>query len=247
VSPSSPPWFVADPGALAGDLIALGIEETHHALSVLRVSVGDPIVITDGEGGVAKCEVREIDGRQIIAKVAARELRSKPAPEIVVYQGAAKGAKNDAVIERLAEVGVAETSVYSSERSVVRWDEDKRDRLPIRWEAIARSVVKQSRNPYQMRTPALLAWDSLIERISEETVVCVLWEEASDPLRSFLPQTADRVAVVVGPEGGLTSVEANALAGAGGHLVSLGPRILRTENAGFVAAAAISYHYELIG
>ena len=66
----------------------------------------------------------------------------------------------------------------------------------------------------------------------------MLWEEASLPLRTALDGGGNRVALVVGPEGGLAREEAEALADAGAQLVSLGPRIFRTENASVVAAAA---------
>ena len=75
----------------------------------------------------------------------------------------------------------------------------------------------------------------------------VLWEEAPLPLRTALHRPPERIALVVGPEGGFTREEAEALADAGGQLVSLAPRILRTENAPIVSAAAVLYHYGLIG
>jgi 16S rRNA (uracil1498-N3)-methyltransferase len=77
--------------------------------------------------------------------------------------------------------------------------------------------------------------------------VVVLWEEAMLPLRTALSGPADRLALVVGPEGGLAKEEAEELADAGGQLVSLGPHILRTQNAPVVAVSALMYHYGLIG
>ncbi|MFN2593423.1 MAG: RsmE family RNA methyltransferase, partial [Actinomycetota bacterium] len=74
-----------------------------------------------------------------------------------------------------------------------------------------------------------------------------LWEEASLPLRSVLVGQSDRIALVVGPEGGLTREETEQLAGAGAAVASLGPRILRTEDAPVVATTALLYHFGLIG
>jgi 16S rRNA (uracil1498-N3)-methyltransferase len=75
----------------------------------------------------------------------------------------------------------------------------------------------------------------------------VLWEEADIPLRTALVGGAERIALVVGPEGGLAREEAEALADAGAQLASLGPHILRTEHAPVVAASALMFHYGLIG
>jgi 16S rRNA (uracil1498-N3)-methyltransferase len=130
---------------------------------------------------------------------------------------------------------------------VVRWDDGKKGRLEQRWQSIARSAAKQSRNPWMIRTGAPLAWAELVARIESEPLAIVLWEEASLPLRTALIESADRVALVVGPEGGLEHSEANVLADAGAQLVSLGQMILRTENAPVVAASAVLYHYGVVG
>jgi 16S rRNA (uracil1498-N3)-methyltransferase len=222
-------------------------DESKHALKVLRVVPPDVITVTDGEGKVARCAATRVDDGRLVAEVLETENRRPLRPEVAVYQGAAKGGKVDDVIERLAELWVAETSVFTSERSVVRWDEPKRTKLGERWDAIARSAAKQSRSPFVMRTSAPLDWAGLLRRIGNEQATVVLWEGASLPLRTALHGPPDRIALVIGPEGGFAREEAEALADAGGQLVSLGPSILRTENAPVVSVAAVLYHYGLIG
>jgi 16S rRNA (uracil1498-N3)-methyltransferase len=137
--------------------------------------------------------------------------------------------------------------VYESSRSVVRWDRKKLEKLQERWSAIARSTAKQSRNPYAIRTGGGLSWTELLRRVAREPLAVVLWEEAMLPLRTALSGPVDRVALVVGPEGGLARQEAEELADAGAQLVSLGPQILRTQNAPVVGVSALMYHYGLIG
>jgi 16S rRNA (uracil1498-N3)-methyltransferase len=183
----------------------------------------------------------------LVVEVLEVERRRRPRPEVTVYQGAAKGHKNDEVVERLAELGVAEVGVYDSERSVVKWDADKRKKLGQRWRLVARSAAKQSRNPFVVRVGAPLTWTELLRRVSAEPLAVTLWEEADLPLRTALLEGADRVAIVIGPEGGLSKPEAEALADAGAQLASLGPLILRTEHAPVVATSAVLFHYGLIG
>ena len=222
-------------------------DESHHAARVLRVASPDVITVTDGEGTVARCAIRSVTEGGVSAEVVERTSHRRLRPQVVVYQGAAKGSKVDSVIERLAELGVAEAYSFSSTRSVVRWDTSKLERLDERWTNIARSAAKQSRNPFVMKTGAGLDFEALIERIRNEQLAACLWEEASLPLRTALSSPAERVALIVGPEGGLERGEAEALADAGAQLVSLGPRILRTENAAFAGVAALLFHYGLIG
>lgn len=234
------------PGGPGGDVV-LDRDESHHAVAVLRTLPGAVITVSDGAGTTARCAVADIDGGRLVARVIDRQRYEPVSPHIVVYTGAAKGSKIDGVVERLAELGVAQVFVYSSERSVVSWNGAKRDRLAQRWAAIARSAAKQSRNAYAMTTFPPLSWAGLVAKIRGEQLPIVLWEEASVPLRTALDRPAERVGLVIGPEGGLTPTEAAELADAGGRLVSLGPRILRTENAPVVATSAVLFHFGLIG
>lgn len=196
---------------------------------------------------MARCAVRSVDEESVVAEVVERSVHRRQRPDVVVYQGTAKSSKVATVVERLAELGVAETYAFQSSRSVARWDEQKVKRLNERWSTIARSAAKQSRNPFVMGTKAGLDFSDLVARIGREPLAACLWEEASLPLRTALMSPAERVALVVGPEGGLERAEAEALADAGAQLVSLGPRILRTENAAFAATSALLFHYGLIG
>jgi 16S rRNA (uracil1498-N3)-methyltransferase len=243
----SEPWFIAPTDEWRTSEVTLPPDESHHALRVMRVSPPDVITVTDGAGRVARAAVKgDVEGR-LIAEILEQKTHRPPRPRLVVYQGAAKGHKVDDVVERLAELGTAETWVYSSSRSVVHWDEDKAQKRGERWRTIARSAAKQSRNPFVMQTGAALSWTELVRRVAREQLPIVLWEEAELPLRTALLKAPDRIALVVGPEGGLTREEAEELATAGAQLVSLGPRILRTENAPVVAASALLWHYGVIG
>jgi 16S rRNA (uracil1498-N3)-methyltransferase len=244
---SNQPRVLVPLGSLGAGEVTLPPDESRHALKVLRVAPPDVITVTDGAGTVARCAASRVEGGSLIAEILESELRRPLLPEVVVYQGAAKGGKVDDVVERLAEMGVAETTVFASERSVVRWDQAKAARLAERWGAIARSTAKQSRSPFVMRTDQPLSWERMLARVANEQATVVLWEGASLPLRTALHGPPDRIALVVGPEGGFAREEAEALADAGGQLVSLGPRILRTENAPIVSVAAVLYHYGLIG
>jgi 16S rRNA (uracil1498-N3)-methyltransferase len=220
--------------------------ECDHALRVRRLDSGAPVIVIDGTGTVAACRLRAESDRRAVAVI--DDVRREPwaRPEIVVYQGAAKGHKTDDAIDRLAQLGAAEVRVFSSQRSVVRWDESKRRALERRWQATARAAAKQSRRPFVAATGPLLSWSEVVEAVRAERHALVLWEEADVPLRALLSDVF-RIAIVVGPEGGFTTGEARALAEAGGRLVSLGPGILRTENAALVAASAILYHFGRIG
>ena len=241
------PWFIAEPEDWLGDEVRLPPDESHHALRVMRITPPDVITVTDGRGTVARCAASRLDGDLLVAEILERQERRRPKPELVVYQGTPKGSKADAVVERLGELGAGEVCFFDSARAVSKWSPDKVAKSSQRWAQLARSAAKQSRNPYLTVTGAAISWTELLRRIAKEPFTIVLWEEASLPMRTALSGPSDRIALVVGPEGGLTRDEAEALADVGGQLVSLGPTILRTENAALVSASALLYHYGLIG
>lgn len=240
-------WLYAPPAAWDDNEVVLGPDESHHATRVLRAEPPDVVTITDGNGLLARCALARNEGGRVVAEILERRRDPAPVPRVAVYQGAAKGQKNDAVVERLAELGVADLVTFTSRRSVVRWDEGKQARLRERWDAIAIGAAKQSKNPFTMNTRGVITWNEMLRSVESEPLAVALWEGAELPMRTALVHDARRIALVVGPEGGYEREEAEALADAGAQLVSLGPRILRTENAAASAAAAVMYHYGTFG
>lgn len=241
------PWFVAPPERWSANNITLDAAESHHALDVLKVTPPDLLTVTDGHGRVARCAAARVESDSLVVDVLQVDEHRPLKPQLVVYQGAAKGRKLDATVEQLTELGVAEIWSYVSERAVVSWEEHKATKVTTRWQSIARAATKQTRSAFIPTIGDVLSWPRLVDRIRNEPAVVVLWEGASLPMRTALMGEIDRVALVVGPEGGLERAEAEALADAGGQLVSLGPRIFRTENAAVVAASSMLFHYGLIG
>jgi 16S rRNA (uracil1498-N3)-methyltransferase len=241
------PWFIAPPECWDDDRISLPEDESRHAVTVLKVAEPDVITVTNGEGVVATCAVSRTGAESLEVEILEVVHHPPTRPEVVVYQATAKSSKLDGSVQQLAELGVASFDVFESSRSVAHWDARKLLRLHDRWTAIARGAAKQSRNPWVMRVGQGLTIEALIAALAHEPMAVVLWEEAELPLRAALVADVQRVVIVVGPEGGLTSQEAEMLSDAGGRLASLGPRILRSEHAAAATVAAVSFHYGALG
>jgi 16S rRNA (uracil1498-N3)-methyltransferase len=244
---SPTPWFFAPSDGWEAERILLPQDETKHARRVLRLEDGDSICVTDGAGRVAACVLAGDVSARAVAGI--RDLRTKPrpTPELVVYQAAAKGHKVEDVIDRMTQLGASEIRVFESARSVARYGREKRRKLAVRNEAVARAAAKQSRNPFIPSTSAPISFAQLTSAVRDEPVALVLWEGASVPLHESLPEDAARIALITGPEGGLEDREVEALEEAGATPVSLGGRILRTELASVVAASAVLFRYGCIG
>ncbi len=238
------PWFWAPADAWSESVVKLPPDESRHALRVLRLASGAPVTVTDGRGRMARCRIGRLGTDVVEAEIGEIEQQRRSGPDLVVYQAAAKGHRNDDVVQRLAELGATEVWMFRSRRSVARWDENKGRQLTVRWNSIARAAAKQSRSAWLTRV-GVLSQSELASQVQSEPLALVLWEEATTPMRQALPDTAERVALIVGPEGGLEVSEVELLAEA--QPVSLGTKILRTEFAPVVAASAVLYHFGAIG
>ncbi|MCI2241922.1 RsmE family RNA methyltransferase [Adlercreutzia faecimuris] len=239
--------------------LRLSDADARHA-RVLRLGAGEHLAVVDAASDYFECEVVRMDGGYPEVRVARRLDAPEEGPSVLLVQGLAKGDKMDEVVRHATELGVAGFLPLSCARSVVKLDERKAASRVERWRAVARSAAMQSGQP---RVPEVCAPATVAEAaaaLAGATAVLVCWEEApstarlADALRGALadarmPAADARVAVVVGPEGGLAPDEVEALLACNprASLVSLGPSILRTETAGVVAPALVLYELGALG
>jgi 16S rRNA (uracil1498-N3)-methyltransferase len=222
--------------------VDLAGEDARKLLVVLRRTAGDPVEVVDS-GGRSFGAVLEVDGSSVRARLVA-EVAAPHAPSLAITlaQGVPKAAKMDFVVEKATELGVARIVPFTSERTV---GEGNREGKLERWRRLAKSAAQQCGRRDVPAVDAPLSFAALIERFAEYDVALVPWEIAEPvPLRERLPALlagASSALVAIGPEGGLSHGEALAAQAAGGVLVSLGTRILRTEPAGLVACSALLY------
>ena len=123
---------------------------------------------------------------------------------------------------------------------MTRWREDRVDKGLARWRAAARAAAKQSRRPRVPEVADLMTTRQVCGELADVDLALVLHEQARRPLAGVELPAGGTVAVVVGPEGGLTDGEVVALRAAGAQAVRLGPEVLRTSTAGAAALAALS-------
>jgi 16S rRNA (uracil1498-N3)-methyltransferase len=172
----------------------------------------------------------------------------RPAPAVRLFQALAKGAKVDLVVAKLVELGVDEVVVFTSGRSVPRWDPPKMAQMAARWATIAREAAKQSRRAWLPVVRGPMGAGEAASSAAAGGPALLADESSSVPLRDILPAgLPDSVTVIVGPEGGLTAVEREAFAAAGAVAFSLGPQILRTETAALAAAALVLHRVGRLG
>lgn len=236
-------------GAGPGDLLTLTGPEARHAVSVRRLRVGEPVDLVDGAGLRLVCEVVPGAGARdrLEVRVVQRVEEPEAAFRLVLVQALAKGDRDTQAVETATEVGVVEVLPWQAERCVSVWKGARAQRGRERWQATAREAAKQARRARVPdvaglhRTRDLEAWTR--RTVGDGGVVLVLHEEASVPIGSVripAPGSAGVLAVVVGPEGGISEAEVAALEAAGAGVVRLGPHVMRTSTAGPVALALLA-------
>lgn len=239
-------FFVA-PADLTGELVPLTGEIAHHLATVLRLAVGEEILLLDGEGSICRCRLESLGRRGGTARVLERRRERETAFPVHLLQGLPKGDKMDLVLQKGTELGVSIFTPVLAGRSVPALDGERVGRRLERWERIVREAAGQCRRICLPRLCSPLPMAEALAACREELRL-VLWEEESRPLAEVLPTAPPRdVAILVGPEGGFAAAEVEAARRAGFLPVRVGPRILRCETAGFAVAAVLQYLYGDLG
>jgi 16S rRNA (uracil1498-N3)-methyltransferase len=231
------PRFVVAPAIVQGDLRELDAETIRH-LRVLRLRVGDAVVLTDGDGGQRGATIEQLDpGRAIVT------LRDEPVPqnesclELTLCVALLKRDKLEWVVEKGTELGVTRFVLVETERSCSEAGRVRVDRLT----RVARAAVEQSQRCRVPDVDGPLRFAAALDTAADPAERYFFWEDAGIPTPDDHPPAAASVTAMVGPEGGFSVREADAAAAAGWRLVGLGPRILRAETAAIAAATILQF------
>jgi 16S rRNA (uracil1498-N3)-methyltransferase len=233
------PLFLLDELPDAPELLVDGAEG-RHAVDVLRLTAGEPVRVGDGAGTVVEGTVLDAGPRGLRVQVTARHEVPEPQPEFVLVQALPKGDRGQLAVELATELGVDRIVPWAAARCVTRWREDRVEKGLAKWRAAARAAAKQSRRPRVPEVGDLMTTRQVCGELADVDLAVVLHEQARRPLSGLDVPGSGTVAVVVGPEGGLTDGEVVALRAAGAQAVRLGPEVLRTSTAGAAALAALS-------
>lgn len=231
-------FFIGPMGS--NSLAALPPEEAKHALKVLRLKAGDEVCAMDGAGARWRGEIDRVqDGAVWVRLMEALPSNESPL-RLTVYQGLPKAEKLDFLAQKLTELGAAALVPVRMERCVIKLDGKDGAKRRERLDRIAREAAKQCRRGLPMAVSEPMDWRQAIQDMAKCDLVLIPWEDARGTrLQDVFRDRPDArsVGIVIGPEGGMSPGEVEALCAAGGRTVTLGPRILRTETAAVAAAA----------
>jgi 16S rRNA (uracil1498-N3)-methyltransferase len=235
--------FYVDALPDAGELAVVGGDEGFHAATVRRIRPGERLVLGDGAGALAHCEVERAGRDGLDARVLDRWSVPAGQPAVTVVQALPKSERAELAIELATEAGADAFVAWQADRCVASWQGARADKGLRRWGAVARSAARQSRRAYIPPVDGVLSTAALTQRVRDDVaagaVVLALHESATGRIADVAVAQAHSLMLVIGPEGGIAPEEIAVLTAAGAVAVRLGPQVLRTTSAAAVALGAL--------
>lgn len=240
------PLFFAAIGSdsALGTSFTLGGPEAKHAISVRRMTIGESIAISDGSGVKIRGKVIKVKKETLEISIESIEELLAPKSQLVLVQALAKGDRDELAIQACTELGLFGVIPWQADRSISIWKAEKKQKGQARWQSIVTEASKQSLRAFIPRVEQVLDSQELISALQVFDQVLILDPEADKSITEINSPAEGKVAIVVGPEGGISEQELESFKKAGFSSVRLGSGVLRTSTAGM---AAVSYLQAKLG
>jgi 16S rRNA (uracil1498-N3)-methyltransferase len=242
-------FFLGDIPVAEGIITITG-DLFRHMAKVLRMKEGASVVFFDGAGKEYTGTITTVESRSLIVNLdkGRREDGADCGLRITLYQGLPKGDKMEFILQKATELGVAEIIPFVATRSVAKVTDRAAQRLE-RWQRIVHEAARQSGRSTLPRVSPPGSIEEIL-RSAQQSAKFLLWEDEKDSrLKKTLAEipAPTSIAVMVGPEGGLTAEEVSLARECGFIPLSLGNRIVRTETAGLVILSILQFYWGDIG
>ena len=215
----------------------------HHWVKVLRAQVGESATLFNGQGGEYQATLSEVNKKSARVSIDGFNPDDRtPTLNTLLGQVMSKGDRMDYVIQKAVELGVSSIQLLTSERCEMRLKYDRDQKKIEHWQAIAIAACEQCG---MNRVPQILAPLSLQDWLTSELPTTKLVLAPNKQQVDVLAEASDNIALLIGPEGGLSDAEISSSNQAGFVNWCIGNRVLRTETAPVVALSILLYHASL--
>lgn len=237
-----PRFYVPQP-LVVGQEFALPDTTFRHAVQVLRLNVGEPLILFNGEGGEYSAQMNNVGKRSASVMIDSFSPTDTESPiHLTLVQAVIKPDKMDFALQKAVELGVNTIQPLITQRSVVRIGKEQVDKKLQHWEGIVVAACEQSGRTRMPLVQAPLALERWLE--TPATGSRLILAPGDFPRINALPMDLPApIELLIGPEGGFTDEEVEQCIQAGVTPVSLGPRILRAETASLAALALLQHRY----
>ncbi len=244
--------FFVNESCIDGNLVNIQGDDVKHIYKVLRLKCTDKININNCKGQEFLAQIKDISKTNVLCEIIEKIYVNNESPiKIHLYQGLPKAAKMDFVIQKATELGVTSITPVITERVIIK-NELKEYKKMDRWNKIALEACKQSKRTIIPKVNEPVEFAFFLKEATSYDLIVVPYESKENfgikaMVMNLKGKEINSVAIVIGPEGGFEEEEIEKLSNIGAQIVTLGPRILRTETAGLVCASLIFYELGDIG
>jgi 16S rRNA (uracil1498-N3)-methyltransferase len=222
-------------------------EDGHHVRHVLRMEKGDTLQVSDGSEYLYRVKIVGYPKNDVLCSILEQtSLPPMPGPRITLLQSIPKGKRMEWLVQKSTEVGVCEIIPIIMHRSIRVLNTGREDHWIQRWQRIAEEAAKQCGRFEVPRVQGPFTLSDALKRVEEFPLR--IYFDPNDKGRSLrqihqeCPE-ADRIALVIGPEGGVSDEDASLLSRQGFVSALLGDLVLRVETAGILSVALVRYEW----
>ena len=247
-----PKFFITNKNIKENEIEITG-RDVNHIKNVLRKQIGETINICNTDTlEDYLCEIINLEEERILLNVVEKlESNSEPKTKISIFQGLPKADKMELIIQKSVELGVFDITPIEMKRCVVKLNEKDKIKKTERWQKISETASKQCGRNIIPKINNIISIKNICQICSKYDIVIVAYEEEKEnKLKQELQKLKNKqkenlkIAIVIGPEGGIDKTEIEILKDAGANIVTLGNRILRTETVAINMLSIMMYEFE---
>lgn len=241
--------FFVEEWQVQGSDIYLEGSDVNHIRNVLRMKIGEEIMISNGTDKHFICSITELSEKKVTARIVDVDSESSELPvKLTLFQGLPKADKMELIIQKAVELGAYEIVPVAMKRSVVKLDAKKEKNKLIRWNAISESAAKQSKRMIIPEVKPVMTFQEAVAYAEglDYNVIPYEFAKGMEASKKIVKKIANykHVGIFIGPEGGFDEREISLATEKNMQIISLGRRILRTETAGLAVLSIIMFELE---
>lgn len=220
--------------------VALPDSAFQHVCKVLRLKNGNPMRLFNGEGGQYHGELCDVEKRSASVQLMSFEALHNESPlKVTIGQTLSRGERMDYAIQKAVESGVYQIQPLFSERCEVKLQDERLEKRLLHWQQVAISAAEQCGRGI---VPTIKKPINIVDWVinCNEMLKLTLHHHSAKPIAQYEQPNNSQIALLIGPEGGLTEQEVAYAKEHGFNAIALGPRVLRTETAPIVALTALN-------
>lgn len=239
------PRFFSD--LIFNDIIEITGSDARHIYKVLRMSIGESLVVCDLKGYDYYCKIKSIRNDKVILKIEKKLLsKTEPNVKIHLFQGVPKSDKFEFITQKAVEIGVDKITPVIMNRCVSIIDEKNKKKKLERYNRIAFEAAKQSNRSKLPIVNNFVSYGEAINQMKAADLSLLFYEKSDLSLSSVLPDIKPKnINIMIGPEGGFENFEIEIAKLAGLNIVSMGNRILRCETAPIYALSVLMFKFDI--